>query len=85
MSKVESIRDGSFLVVHGTADDNVLVQHTMLLSKTLVQNHIIFRQQVRGRGGGWFGLDSPTNVGNFPALFPNYIGACNSPATWLAE
>ena len=48
MNKVENIPDSSFLLIHGTADDNVHVQHTMMLTKHLVQNHIIFRQQVRG-------------------------------------
>ena len=43
---MEDIADNTFMVVHGTADDNVHVHHTMVLSKVLVQNHIIFRQQV---------------------------------------
>eukprot|EP00090_Calanus_glacialis_P007913 TRINITY_DN16308_c0_g1_i1.p1 TRINITY_DN16308_c0_g1~~TRINITY_DN16308_c0_g1_i1.p1 ORF type:complete len:847 (-),score=98.44 TRINITY_DN16308_c0_g1_i1:552-3092(-) len=44
--KAEYIADNTFMVVHGTGDDNVHVQHTMMLSKSLVNHHIIFRQQI---------------------------------------
>jgi len=54
INKVESMKDGSFLVIHGTADDNVHIQHTMMLSKTLVQNHVIFRQQVDGLDSAYY-------------------------------
>ena len=42
----EYLSDNSLLVVHGTADDNVHIDHSMMLSKTLVNNKILFRQQV---------------------------------------
>ena len=42
----EYLSDNSLLVVHGTADDNVHIEHTMMLAKTLVNNNILFRQQV---------------------------------------
>ena len=41
----EYLSDNSLLVVHGTADDNVHIEHTMMLSRTLVNNNILFRQQ----------------------------------------
>ena len=42
----EYLSDNSLLVVHGTADDNVHIEHSMMLAKTLVNNNILFRQQV---------------------------------------
>lgn len=45
--KTDYIEDNTYMVVHGTADDNVHVQHTMMLSKALVRSGVIFRQQVR--------------------------------------
>ena len=41
-----SVRDGALMVIHGTQDDNVHIEHTMSLSKELVEHDIIFRQQV---------------------------------------
>jgi len=42
----EYLSDNSLLVVHGTADDNVHIEHSMMLAKTLVNNNILFRQQI---------------------------------------
>ena len=33
--------------MHGTADDNVHVAHSMHISKTLIENGIMFKQMVR--------------------------------------
>ena len=33
--------------VHGTADDNVHLAHSMHISKTLIENGIMFKQMVR--------------------------------------
>ena len=41
-----SVKDGALMVIHGTQDDNVHIEHTMSLSKELVEHDIIFRQQV---------------------------------------
>ena len=41
-----NVRDGALMVIHGTQDDNVHIEHTMSLSRELVENDIIFRQQV---------------------------------------
>jgi len=46
IGKAEYIQDNSLLVVHGTGDDNVHVEHSMLLAKALVSHQIIFRQQI---------------------------------------
>ena len=45
--------NGIFLIkiiqmkVHGTADDNVHLAHSMHISKTLIENGIMFKQMVR--------------------------------------
>ena len=41
-----NIPDGRFMLIHGTKDDNVHIQHSMKLSRELVENDIVFRQQV---------------------------------------
>ena len=38
--------DNSLLVVHGTADDNVHLTLSMLLSRVLIEHGILFRQMV---------------------------------------
>ena len=45
-SVAENIADGRLMLIHGTQDDNVHIEHTMAMSKVLVENDIIFRQQV---------------------------------------
>ncbi|XP_075211314.1 dipeptidyl peptidase 4 omega [Lycorma delicatula] len=44
-NKVENLRHKQFLLVHGTLDDNVHYQQSMMLAKILEQNDILFRQQ----------------------------------------
>ena len=41
-----AIRDNSLMVMHGTGDDNVHLEHTMSLTRQLVNNNILFRQQI---------------------------------------
>jgi dipeptidyl aminopeptidase/acylaminoacyl peptidase len=44
---LETIKDKQLLLVHGTADRLVNLQHTMLLMKALAERSIPFRLQVR--------------------------------------
>ena len=40
------IRDSSLMVVHGSSDDNVHLEHTMSLSRHLITSQILFRQLI---------------------------------------
>ena len=33
-------------MIHGTGDDNVHIQHTMALSRQMVDSNVVFRQQI---------------------------------------
>ena len=46
LNKAENIKSNSYYVIHGTLDDNVHYQQSMMLAKVLEQNDILFRQQV---------------------------------------
>ena len=47
-SHVDSFKERSsrYFLVHGSSDENVHLQHSMVWSKVLVNNNIQFRQQV---------------------------------------
>lgn len=47
LNKCEGLRDKLYFLVHGTLDDNVHYQQSMMLSKVLEEKDIMFRQQVR--------------------------------------
>lgn len=46
VNKVENLRSKSYYLIHGTMDDNVHYQQSLLLAKVLEQKDILFRQQV---------------------------------------
>lgn len=46
LKNFEGIRDKQYFLIHGTHDDNVHYQQSMLWSKVLELNDILFRQQV---------------------------------------
>lgn len=43
---VDQLHDKNFLIIHGTADDNVQHQHTLHLTKALVKGGVFFTEQV---------------------------------------
>ncbi|XP_015112517.1 venom dipeptidyl peptidase 4 isoform X2 [Diachasma alloeum] len=45
LNKVENIKSNSYYLIHGTLDDNVHYQQSLLLAKVLEQKDILFRQQ----------------------------------------
>nr|XP_023020386.1 venom dipeptidyl peptidase 4 [Leptinotarsa decemlineata] len=45
LKKYEGLRDKEYFLIHGTHDDNVHYQQSMMWAKVLEQNDILFRQQ----------------------------------------
>lgn len=46
IDKLENITSNSYFLIHGTFDDNVHYQHSLLLANELQKKDILFRQQV---------------------------------------
>lgn len=44
---LENFRNHDFLLIHGSGDDNVHYQHSLLLAKLLQRADIAFEEQVR--------------------------------------
>lgn len=47
LKNYEGIRDKEYLLIHGSLDDNVHYQQSMLWAKVLEREDILFRQQVQ--------------------------------------
>lgn len=46
LKNFEGLRDKEYFLIHGTHDDNVHYQQSMMWSRVLELNDILFRQQV---------------------------------------
>lgn len=46
LNKVDNIKNKMYYLIHGTLDDNVHYQQSLMLAKVLEQRDILFRQQV---------------------------------------
>ena len=77
-AKASQFHGKNFFLIHGTADDNVHFQQSMVLTRALVDQNILFRLQVRKKTY----LDRQGPI--FELLIKTYTSTCINWMTFLS-